>query len=188
MTRTRFTILACSAAAAGLVAALLVAPRVRMQFSDPPGMHAMWVDTYQTLGQMVNGVDAIVLGTVQGTRPGRVVPTGAGMLPFTLVDLVVEQAIGGQVGGFITLEQTGGQSGDRSIFIDGDGGEYTPGGRVLLFLKRQPDTGFYYLVNPQGRFSVEQGTLNAVAPDDPLAQQLDTRLLEQAIGLIRAAR
>ena len=188
MSRTRFTVLACTAALAGVGAAILAAPSVRQRMAEPPGMRAVWAETFQSLRQMVNAVDAIVLASVQRTRPGRVVPTGTGNLPFTLVDLQVEQAIRGQTRGLITLEQTGGDIGDRSLFIDGDGGPYTRGQRVLLFLKRQPDTGYYYLVNPQGRFRVREGTLHAAAPDDLVAQQLDTLPVQRAIQVIRSAQ
>jgi hypothetical protein len=188
MKRKRFVIGASVAVAAGVIAALLVAPMITSHVRKPPGMQAHWADHYVSLRDMVRDVDAIVFASVLGSRPGRVVSTSAGtaVLPFTLVDLRVERAIRGQVTGLITLEQTGGHDGTRAIYIDGDGGPYDRGEQVLLFLKRQPDTGYYYLVNPQGRFAVEKGRLLAASPDDHVAQRLDTRGVGEAIGLIRS--
>ena len=137
---------------------------------------------------MVKDVDAIVLASVTSTQPGRVVTSGVRTLPFTLVNLQVELAIQGDVGSSITVEQTGGAGEKGVIFIDGDGGAYMSGQQVLLFLKEQPDTGLYYLVNPQGRFRVEHGTLSAVAEDDAVAQTLHARGVGQAIAMIRSAR
>ena len=190
MKRKRFFIGASVAVAAGIVAALLVAPTITSHVRKPPGMQAKWADHYVSLRQMVRDVDAIVLADVLGSRPGRVISTSAGtaVLPFTLVDLRVERAIRGHFSGLITLEQTGGHDGTRAMYIDGDGGPYVRGQQVLLFLKRQPDTGYFYLVNPQGRFSVEKGSLLAVSPDDHVAQRLDTRGIAEAIGLIHASQ
>jgi hypothetical protein len=190
MRHKRFIIGASVAVAAGVVAALLVAPKIVSHVRKPPAMQAHWVDEYVSLRQMVRDVDAIVLASVLGSRPGRVIPTSAGraVLPFTLVDLRVERAIRGQLTGLITLEQTGGHDGTRALYIDGDGGPYDRGQQVLLFLKRQPDTGYFYLVNPQGRFTVEKGRLLAVSPDDHVAQRLDTKGVAEAIGLIRSSQ
>ena len=40
-------------------------------------------------------------------------------------------------------------------------------------------------MNPQGRFSLSGGRLLAVASDDPVAQQLSTMDLGQALGMIK---
>lgn len=190
MKHKRFVIGTLVAVAAGMVAALLVAPEITSRIRKPPGMRAQWVDHYVSFREMVRDVDAIVLASVLGSRPGRIIPTSGGtaVLPFTLVDLRVEQAIRGPVTGLITLEQTGGHVGTRAIYIDGDGGPYEWGEQALLFLKKQPETGYYYLVNPQGRFAVEEGRLRAASPDDPLAQRLDTRSVAEAIALIRSSQ
>ena len=72
----------------------------------------------------------------------------------------------------------------QAVYIDGDGGPYVPGQKVLLFLNKQSDTEYFYLVNPQGRFSLNGGRLLAVANDDPVAQQLSTMELGQVLGMI----
>ncbi len=188
MSRKNFIVLASVVILAGAALAVVTAPWVRSLLASPPGLQAHWAKHYETLGQMVRDADAIVVARVMGTRPGRSMSTsqGAAVLPFTLVDLRVERAVRGSVAALLTLEQTGGFDGERTIYIDGDGGPYDRGEQVLLFLKKQPESGYYYLVNPQGRFAVENGILRAASPSDPVAQRLDARGLDEAIGLIRA--
>jgi len=189
MKKTTFSLLAVFAVATGLAAAWSVAPLLHTHSSDPDAMGAMWADSYRGLEPMARDVDAVVLATVEATRPGRIVPTASGTaLPFTLVDLRVERAVRGDVESMITVEQTGGELDGRTLYIDGDGGPYTRGEQVLLFLKRQPDADAYYLVHPQGRFSVDAGRLRAVTPEDPVAQQLDLQPVDEAIGVIASVR
>ncbi len=185
MTKKQFTTFASLAAALGVVVALLAVPMVRSHFISPPGLQASWAETFDNLGRMTFSSDAVVLATVAGSRPGRVVDTAGGQLPFTLVDLSVTRAIRGDVGGLITVEQTGGDTLENAIYIHGAGGAYLPNQQVILFLKKQPETDYYCLINPQGRFSVEEGRLVAVTPEDPVAQVLNMKGVNEALGLIR---
>ena len=180
MTKTRFACLTVLVVVGGFAAALLLAPYAGVGADDGPVMRAAWAQHHGSLPELIQGVDIIVYGTVLGSRPGRTVSR----IPFTLVDLLVQQAFGGRVGTVITVEQTGGDLYDQAVYIDGDGGPYVPGQKVLLFLNKQPDTEYFYLVNPQGRFSLNGGRLLAVANDDPVAQQLSTMELGQVLGMI----
>ena len=184
MTKTRFACLTVLVVVGGFAAALLLAPYVgaRARADNAPVMRAAWAQHHGSLPELIQGVDIIVYGTVLGSRPGRTVSR----VPFTLVDLLVRQAFGGRVGTVITVEQTGGDLFDQAVYIDGDGGPYLPGQKVLLFLNKQSDTEYFYLVNPQGRFSLSGGRLLAVANDDPVAQQLSTMDLGQALGMIKS--
>lgn len=189
MTKRKFAALAFLAAGAGLAAAALIAPRIYTH-ATAGRASAMWAEHFETLGDLSTGVDAVVVATVTGTRPGRVVSTsgGQGALPFTLVDLRLDRAVLGSVGTSLIVEQTGGQAADRTVYLDDDGGPYRAGDQVLLFLNRQPGTAYYYLVNPQGRFQVDGGRLRAVAASDPVARQLDGSIVDQAVRLILAAK
>ena len=189
MKKAKFFWLGGLAVMAGVLAAAIVAPHLYIERSDPGAMHASWADHYSSLGQMVNDVDAVVLATVIGTQPGREVLTASQQpLPFTLVSLKADEIIRGYEfiaeGQTITLEQTGGEINGQALYFNDDGGFYTPGGKELLFLKRQEDTGYYYLVNPQGRFKVKDDQLLAVAPDDHTAQQLDLRSVDHGLRII----
>ena len=189
MKKAKFFWLGGLAVMAGVLAAAIVAPRLYVERSDPGAMHASWADHYSSLGQMVNDVDAVVLATVIGTQPGREVLTASQQpLPFTLVSLKADEIIRGNEfiaeGQTVTLEQTGGEINGQALYFNDDGGFYTPGGKVLLFLKRQEGTGYYYLVNPQGRFKVKRDQLLAVAPDDHTAQQLDFRSVDHGLRII----
>ena len=188
MTKTRFTVLAIVTVGAGLAAATVVAPRMLGNPTVTPST-AMWVDHFDTVAELRSGVDTVIVATVLGTRAGRVVE-GPGLTPlaFTLADLRVDRNVAGEPLTGLTVEQTGGRPGDTTLYVNGDGGPYLPGVQYLLFLNRQPDTDFFYLVNPQGRFAVQGGRLRAVAHDDPVAARLDGLTVDLAVRTILAAR
>lgn len=78
-----------------------------------------------------------------------------------------------------TIERVagGGADGQRVLF-DSDGGAYVEGQRYLLFLKKQPDTEIFYLVNDEGRYAVdEHERLVPAARDGKVAQTLRNRAL-----------
>lgn len=189
MTRTRNYAFAGLAVAAGIGAGVIAAPYMHVHSPGPGVLVPQWANNYQSLSAMSREVDAVVLAVVEDTRPGRTIFTSGGQnaLPFTLVDLAVERVIRGEAEEFITLEQTGGTFDDAAFYVDGDGGEYEVGGRVLLFLNQQPETDYYYLAHPQGRFAVQDDELYAVAPDGPAARSLDRRNVQGAIRLIETA-
>ncbi len=189
MINKKYCVLACSAIAAGVIAGVFAAPLLHVHSPGVEMLSPQWAHTYDSLDAMSVDVDAVVIATVDGTRPGRTVLTsnGTASLPFTLVDLSVEQVIRGKVADTITVEQTGGTVGDTALYIDGDGGMYQPGEKVLLFVNAQPDTGFYYLVHPQGRYHVINDQLFAVAPESPAGKSLDGQALRGAIGVIKSA-
>lgn len=171
------------AVAAGLLASWAVSPWLHRLLHAEGRMSAAWVKSFASLDEMLQGVDAVVVARVEGSRPGRVVPTASGEpLVFTLVELRAEQVVRGEVPEAFVVEQTGGSFGGKTVYLEGDGGPYAAGQRVLLFLDRQPDTGYFVLANPQGRFAVVRGRLEAAAPEDPVAQVLDGRPLQEALA------
>ncbi len=177
MKRKRFLLAAAVVVGGGVVMGAIVGPML----SPPPipdgiQMKAMWANSYASLGDMRSSVDAVVFATVMQTRPGRTVMTsnGANVLPFTLVDLRVDEVLQGEVAGKITLEQTGGER-DGQVYFALDGGDYLAGDEQLLFLNRQTDTNYYYLASPQGRFHVHGDVLTAAVADEPLAVEIENR-------------
>jgi hypothetical protein len=135
---------------------------------------------------MVQDADALVVAKVLSAKLGRVMFTSGGQneLPFTRVDLNVEQSIGGDVEGVITVEQTGGEGDTLRYYVDGEGGPYQVGGRVLLFLARQPDSVSYYVSHAKGRLNVTGGAVQSVNPDDTVAQMLHNQPLLSATRTI----
>lgn len=188
MNRKRLYAAAGFVTAMGIVAGVFAAPLFHVHSPGSEMLRPQWAHNHGSLGAMARDVDAVVLGTVEDTRPGRTVFTADGRtpLPFTLVDLAVEKVIRGDAEAFITVEQTGGSVDDMAVYVDGDGGMYKIGEKVLLFLNRQPDTGLYYLVHPQGRYHVFNNQLQAVAPGSPAGLSLDQRGLRDALALIEA--
>jgi len=179
--------LVLASVASGIVAAFLAAPLFHTHEDARSHVHAMWAHPYATLEQMRDDADAVVVGTVVQTIPGRIEFTSGGenVLPFPWVDVAVDELVLGQAPRVVTVEQTGGSMGDTSVYIEDDGGPYRVGEQVLLFLKEQPDTGLHYVSHPKGRFHVRGGVVEAVLHGDPVADGLNERSLRDAVALIR---
>lgn len=156
----------------------------------PPGVAAKahWAAHYKSLKKMVRRMDLVVSGTVLDTRPGRVAYSDGedDSVVYTNVLFRVERELKGKASeAVITVEQTGGELPDGSVMSIDDGGPYEPGEQYLLFLKKQPDSDRYYLVNPQGRFHVKRGRLHSVKPDDPVARRLHRRSQDDSEQMLR---
>ena len=180
------SLLCALAIASGVGGAFLAEPLLHTHAARAGQIRPMWEKNYPTLESMTADVDAVVIGTVTGSVLGRVVPTADSEgLPFTFVDIKVEQTLRGSAPENVTLEQTGGRLDSGILYSTDDGGSYVTGDRVLLFLKAQPDTGLYYLAHPKGRFSIRQGILESVVPDDSVAQMLHHRSVRDVRRLMR---
>jgi hypothetical protein len=166
---------------AGLVAG-------RALWQSGPGeviTRASWKDVYEVPADMVRDVDAVVVARFEGSDPGR---TAVGDHPeaglsYLLNRFAVEDALSGDpvAGTTLVVEQTA-ETGPQGALtaIDSDGGPYAPGATYLLFLKKQADTDYYYVVSPQGRFEVRDGLLDSAVAhlhEDPVASALDRRPL-----------
>lgn len=189
---TKKALLVISAAAvvvAGLFLSLVLVPRIvpdpHARSVAPQGGKAHWAKHYSSLGEMIADVDAIVLARHLDAQPGRVEDADTDPLPFTNNRFQTIRAIKGDVGKTFVVEQTGGTIAGAVYSID-DGGAYAPGDRYVLFLNKQPDTGYYYLINPQGRFHNEGGRLKAAARDR-VAAQLHGKSEDEALATLDRA-
>ena len=189
MKKTLVVIASAGAVAGGLLLSMLVVPHLvqdpHAKSAVPRSGKAHWADHYNSLEQMMADVDAIVLARHVAGMPGRVEDSPEDPLPFTNNRFLTIRAVKGNVGSSFIVEQTGGDLAGVEYSID-DGGPYAPGDHYLLFLKRQPDTGYFYLVNPQGRFHNEGGRLKAVVRDAVTAR-LHGKAEEEALGVLARA-
>ena len=152
--------------------------------------NAHWAVRFAELEAMAFGVDLVAVGTVIGVAPGRVALSDGGEdgIAYTNVTFALHTVLkGSRQDRTIVLEQTGGVLPDGSILSIDDGGPYERGERYLLFLNKQPDSSYYYLVHPQGRFLIKAGRLLAVAPRDRVASRLHKRTEAEAIAAILSA-
>ena len=87
------------------------------------------------------------------------------------------------------LERTGGLDPATGTYlnVDADGGAYDTGSVYLLFLKEQPGTGYYFLINDQARYEVLDGHLEAIEETGAVAEVLLGLSLGEAIDAIRGA-
>lgn len=119
--------------------------------------HTAWKDVYGNAPDQIRAVDKIVVARLIGKSPGRVAVSSdpSDVVPFELNHFEVEQGIKGvNVGDTITVERVGGEVGGQRVILDADGGEYKEGERYLLFLNRQPESTYYYVVNDEGRYAL----------------------------------
>jgi len=160
-------------------------PNDKMQFVG----EVQWLYNFQDLPSMVQTAEAIVVADWVDASLGRtfLLPDGTA-LPFTLNRFAVRRVLKGALaeGAQITLEQTGGRTSELVASID-DGGPYTSG-QYLLFLSQQPDTGFYVILHPQGRYKILRNRLLAVDREQPVSAQLNDRNLRDVLAQIHELR
>lgn len=99
--------------------------------------------------ELLDRSDAVVIGTV-GEVTYRTTATGSIV---TDSQLRLEEVIKGDVvvSQTLTITEAGGSVGGRRMIVDG-GAVYAPGQRVLVFLKRLPDGGWYTSSMSRGQF------------------------------------
>lgn len=155
MKKTTFAISAVAVIALAVASSIGV---VQAFHPDHNRFHAAWKDVYTEPAAMMRGVDAIVVARHVGTSPGRIAYSGDAedAVPFELNHFVVERGMKGlPAGSSFTVERVGGDAGGATVYLDADGGAYAPGQSYALFLKKQPESDFYYLVNDEGRYGID---------------------------------
>ncbi len=151
---------------------------------SPVAPHAVWVFKTDDLGAMARYADAVIVATLQARYSGRTAYSSNGevALDFEINDFVVAEPpikSDAYVGGAATVERLKGRS--------FDGGDFEIGERYLLFLKKQPDTNIYVVVNDEGRFFVGSRSRLYSAASGQVAATLRGRSLDDARSLIRAS-
>ena len=157
MKRTTFAV------AAFAVVAIAVASSVAMVELSHEGshgnrFHTSWKDVYTAPEPMIEDVHGVVVARHIGTSPGRVAFSSdpGDALPFELNHFVVERGLKGfKAGDSLTVERVGGDRNGERVILDADGGPYVPGQTYVLFVKAQEESEFFYLVNDEGRYSID---------------------------------
>ena len=188
-TKARVLAVAVALAALGLAIANLIAPAGS---SDDTGaaiqktVQASWANVYQRPAALARDVDAIVVARMTGATPGRIAvgDSAQDRVPFELAHFTVERALKGSTGRTIAVERVGGVIDGQRVVFESDGGPYVAGQRYVLFLKRQPGTGLYYLVNDQGRYSVGSRGLAPVAESGRVADAFAGKSLSQFSSMV----
>jgi hypothetical protein len=175
--------------ALSLAVGLIAGPRFLPSSSTEPVTRAAWKDIYQTPKQLIRGVDAVALVRHVSAEPGRVAvgDSDEDTLQFILNHFTVVDAVKGDltVGSDIVVEQTGEMTTEGVLTgIDSDGGDYTPGSEYLVFLKKQPGTGYWYVVSFQGRYNVIGGMLYGVHVHDPVSEAIQNQRVDAAMDVI----
>lgn len=160
------------AAGFGLAGLTLVAVATALAFdgnertSNPPSyapfpgevmkISASWAHYCASIAELSAASEAVVVGTVKRTADAGRKPTSNRRdpgTPYTDFEVNVERLVAGDVDSTVIVHQLGGDiAGTRWEF--GSDPLFVVGERYLLFLKRSPDTGLYYVAGPGGRFVV----------------------------------
>ncbi len=98
--------------------------------------------------QLVDRSEAVVVATVRDAV-SRVRADGYVVTDYRLD---VEQTFKGTAAGTITVSEIGGAAGERFTFIS-DSAAYTPGERVMVFLKKRADGTYFTASMAMGKFS-----------------------------------
>lgn len=173
--------------AAGFAVAYAATTPVFEDLFGTTKMRAQWEKHFDSVGALVNGAEAVVVGEVVGMTPGRTVPEDP-TVTFTNVRLKVNRAIKGDVGAFVDVEVVGNHIESRLILLELP--EFEVGGRYLLFLAEQKQAPFlHYVINNQGGFTIRPdaqgiGVLKAADHHDEVAEQLHDMRLPVALGKI----
>lgn len=104
------------------------------------------------LPALVEGASLIIVGKIEGVKPGRVAGQGDAQLEFNDVRVQVEKRLKGEAPQVITVEEV---SQARRVVISPMGPPFQAGERYVLFLMR--GEGERYVPLPRGRFYLEGG-------------------------------
>jgi len=190
ISKMKFWSVASGLAIVGLVASSAVTAR----YSNPgePRSDAAWAFVAENPRMLVQHAHAIVVAEALATYPGRVATSdnGEDLLPFQIVELRVRKALKGSFpDGRVYVERAGGTEPGTGIRhdIDIDGGEFEVGRTYLLFLNEQPDdTGLYYQINDQGRYSLVGNELHAIEDEGDRVQHVfHQRTIAEAAALVQ---
>ena len=145
---------------------------------------------FGTLGEMVAASDAIVVGTVVATEPGRLVgdPAAGGVIS-RLVTIEVDEALRGEIGATVVVEEEGTLPDGTPLIVNGVAPSEV-GDHGIWFLDRLDDAelAVYLTINSQGRFLSLVDTDEEVLGgdrDDPLVQQLERRSLAELVADVK---
>jgi hypothetical protein len=144
---------------------------------------AVWNYRATSLAQMVTDVDAVVLARWQSVSPGRTILSSRGEAPTPFEEnrfTVVAGYKGLRAGETFVVERLATRQPDNAVF-DADGGSYAAAERYLLFLRRQSETGFYFVVNDEARYTIDgRGRLMPTLPGHhgKVATQMRTQTLD----------
>lgn len=153
--------------------------------------HATWKDVFDTPEQLAEAVDAVVVVRSTGMRLGRIARGDVDGAPaqFLVHSFSVLAVTKGdfRVGDHLLVEALSPGPATPGLRQVAAAPGYRPGSEYLIFVNRQPDSLFYYVVGDQGAFEVADGRLRSVDWDgaDPLATALEGRPLDRVLSDLR---
>ena len=182
--------LVLAALASALIALACTAPGSASPTAPKVTADGVWPYNFKSLQEIFDTADVVVVAQVLEVGPGRVIETepvnprksGAIDLPktyFTNAKVQVSEYLGRSElsAPTLTVSQPGGET--TPYFIDNP--PYASGEVYLLFLKSAPSPGReneYVIINPQGRYRIEDDRLVTPTSFSILNRELDGPPLE----------
>lgn len=159
----------------------------------PVEIDAVSVYEFTTLAEMAVASDAIVVGTVTATETGRLVgdPADGGVVS-RLVTIEVDEALRGELGPTIVIEEEGTLPDGTPLIVNGVRGSAV-GDHGVWFLDRLDDAELpvFLVINSQGRFLTSptdpDGDLIGGDQRDPLVQTLQQQSFTDLVDAVRSA-
>ena len=160
---------------------------------EPVAVEATSIYQFATLAEMVAASDAIVVGRVVATEPGRLVgdPANGGVIS-RIVTIAVDEVLAGEPATTVIVEEEGTLPDGTPIVVNGVPGS-TSGDRGIWFLDRLDDAEVpaFLVINSQGRYLTASadpstGTLEGGDQRDALVQELQGQPLDALVASVRA--
>lgn len=184
MTKTKFAIAAFLVTLTAVGTSLAV---VESLHPESPRFQAAWKDVFDQPEAMIRSVDAVVLARHVGTSPGRVAFSSdpGDAVPFELNHFTVERGMKGfRPDSALTIERIGGEQNGEVIRMDGDGGPFVAGDMYLLFINKQPESNYYYVVNDEARYAVGSDDRLESSSDGAVSSALRGKSVGEVASLI----
>lgn len=130
-------------------------------------MGASWAEWFRSVGDMKNGSDFGVVGTISNIGDTTTPNGGPPSHQVTInVERTIYQKNGGDVPASITFTQTGGEELDGVAHIVEDDPLFQFGERVVLFFEEYQSGSYRIAGGPTGRYAVDgDGNVSAVVGD-----------------------
>lgn len=149
-------------------------------------LFASYVSKPTTVPDMVRTADLVAVVTALQSSLGRAVVTEHQSLQFEFVDFRIDELLKGEFTA-VTIERLADVQNGRPVILPIDGGSFAPGTRHLVFLRKQPDSPFYYLLNDEARFSLTSEQRLLSDGQGNVATRLRSLSLAAATNLIRGS-
>jgi len=147
--------------------------------------------SYKNMKELAGNSTAIITGETVGIK--QVFMSGIPEIPMTDYNFKVDRVIRGDLkpGDVITIRQTGAESNDKIVLLEGDP-LLKQGDKIVGFVEYVPGYDVYLIIGgPQGRFNIQNGMVysmdNSIPEDAWIYVKARRQNLDDFVGSIEVA-